>query len=269
MEALPETVLQFGTGKFLRAFADLFIDEANRSGQAVGRVVAVQSTGDSRARLINQQGGRYQVLIRGIENGVTVDRVEEAGSLSRALIAAEQWPEVLEVARTPELRYLICNTAEVGHNLDPGIGPLSAPPRSFPAKLLLVLEARHRAGLPGPTILPCELFEQNADLLRGLLLELTEAWKMPAPFREWLNEECVWHNTLVDRIVVNRPANHPLKGSASDRRRTVRFLGGRDERAHEAKVQIRLVPTRNEFMARFARVPSLLTEAIADAGLAS
>ena len=38
MTALPETVLQFGTGKFLRAFADLFIDEANRSGQAIGRV---------------------------------------------------------------------------------------------------------------------------------------------------------------------------------------------------------------------------------------
>ena len=50
MSALPETVLQFGAGRFLRAFADLFIDQANRQGQAVCRVVVVQSTGDERAR---------------------------------------------------------------------------------------------------------------------------------------------------------------------------------------------------------------------------
>ena len=36
---LPETIRQFGTGKFLRGFADLFIHQANQQGQAVGRVV--------------------------------------------------------------------------------------------------------------------------------------------------------------------------------------------------------------------------------------
>jgi hypothetical protein len=30
MTTLPETVLQFGSGRFLRAFADLFIDQSNR-----------------------------------------------------------------------------------------------------------------------------------------------------------------------------------------------------------------------------------------------
>ena len=41
MSRLPETVLQFGTGKFLRAFADLFIHQANQAGQDVGRVAAI------------------------------------------------------------------------------------------------------------------------------------------------------------------------------------------------------------------------------------
>src|SRR5437867_7180068 len=108
---LPETVLQFGTGKFLRAFADLFIDQANRSGQVIGCVVAVQSTGDSRAHLINRQHGRYHVLVCGVADGTIVDQVEAVSSLSRALIAAQQWPEVLQVARSPELRYVISNTA--------------------------------------------------------------------------------------------------------------------------------------------------------------
>src|SRR5262249_47235635 len=49
MHPLPETILQFGTGKFLRGFADLFVHQANQEGQAVGRVVVVQTTGEDRA----------------------------------------------------------------------------------------------------------------------------------------------------------------------------------------------------------------------------
>src|SRR5437879_6100644 len=159
MSQLPETVLQFGSGKFLRAFADLFIHQANLDGQAVGRVVVVQSTGDERARLLNRQGGRYHVLVRGLLGGQTVDRTEQAASISRALVAARQWPEVVAVARSPDLRYVISNTAEVGYTLDPQDRPGDAPPRSFPGKLLLLLKERHEAGPPGVTLLPCELFE--------------------------------------------------------------------------------------------------------------
>ena len=53
MAELPETVLQFGSGKFLRGFADLFIHQANAEGQRVGRVVVVQTSG---------QEGRYHVI---------------------------------------------------------------------------------------------------------------------------------------------------------------------------------------------------------------
>ena len=60
---LPETILQFGSGKFLRGFADLFIAQANRGGQAVGRVVVVQTTGAGRARQLNVQQGRYHVVL--------------------------------------------------------------------------------------------------------------------------------------------------------------------------------------------------------------
>src|SRR6516165_11929031 len=98
MSSLPETVLQFGSGKFLRGFVDLFIDEANRQGQNVGRVVVVQTTGDSRANVLNQQNGRYHVLIRGLENGQVVDRVKPVESISRALTATQRWADVLAVA---------------------------------------------------------------------------------------------------------------------------------------------------------------------------
>jgi tagaturonate reductase len=210
MADLPETVLQFGSGKFLRGFADLFIHEADREGQNVGRVVVVQTTGESRANLLNQQGGRYHVLIRGLENGQTVDRVEEVQSISRALVATQRWADVLTLARSPQLRIILSNTAEVGYTLDPTDLATTKPPRSFPAKLLLVLKERYEAGQPGVTILPCELFEHNADLLLRLLLQLTDSWGLTRGFAEWMRSDCVWHNTLVDRIVSAQPTEHPL-----------------------------------------------------------
>src|SRR5262245_65788399 len=109
MTTLPETILQFGTGRFLRAFADLFIHQANQQGQAVGKVVLVQSTGDNRAGGLNRQGGRYHVLVRGIENGAVVDRVEPCESISRALVASSQCGEILDLARSPQPRVILSN----------------------------------------------------------------------------------------------------------------------------------------------------------------
>ncbi len=211
MVTLPETILQFGAGRFLRAFADLFIHQANEEGQNVGRVVVVQSTGDERAAALNRQKGHYHVAVRGYENGAVVDRVETSASISRALVAVSQWDEVRAVARSPELRIILSNTTESGYNLDPMDKPNDAPPRSFPAKLLAVLHERFVAGQPGLTIVPCELREHNADTLRGLLLQLSRDWNLPDAFAGWLERECVWVNTLVDRIVVDPPADHPLR----------------------------------------------------------
>lgn len=209
MSALPETVLQFGSGKFLRGFADLFIHQANTEGQGVGRVVVVQTTGEQRADLLSQQKGRYHVAVRGLSGGQIIDRVEESASISRGLVAARQWGAVLELARSPQLRYLISNTAEAGYNLDPADRPEDAPPRSFPAKLLQVLRERFLAGQPGLALLPCELFEHNADRLLAIVLDLARDWGFSVELSEWLRSACTWHNALVDRIVTAQRLDDP------------------------------------------------------------
>src|SRR5947209_13006130 len=201
MGELPETILQVGSGKFLRGFADLFIHHANQQGQRIGRVVVVQTTGEGRANLLSQQGGRYHALVRGLSGGAVIDRVEESASISRALVASRQWDEVLAIARSPDLRFLLSNTAEAGYTLDPSDRPDATPPSSFPAKLLLLLHERFQAGLPGLTILPCELFEHNAETLRGIVLQLADQWKLPEALKDWAREQCAWRNCLVDRIV--------------------------------------------------------------------
>jgi tagaturonate reductase len=210
MHSLPETVLQFGSGRFLRAFADLFIQQANLGGQAVGRVVIVQSTGAERAGGLNKQAGRYHVVVRGLESGAVVDRVETVESVSRAIPAATAWDEVRSLARSPELRVILSNTTESGYDLHPDDGPTDAPPRSFPAKLLAVLRQRYEAGQGGLTLIPCELREHNAELLSGIVLQLAKEWKLSEDLQHWIGQTCFWLNTLVDRIVTGTPKDHPL-----------------------------------------------------------
>ena len=207
---LAESVLQFGTGRFLRAFADLFVHEVNDAGSAAGRVVALQTTGTQRAELLNRQGGRYHVAIRGLDRGRQVDRVVEVQSVSRALGAAGQWPQVLEVARSPALVAVISNATEAGYALEPDDASDSHPPRSFPAKLLAVLRGRFEAGLPGLTVLPCELLEPNGERLRHLVLDQARRWRLSAGLIEWLGDSCRWRNTLVDRIVSAPRPDDPL-----------------------------------------------------------
>ena len=208
MSPLPETVLQFGSGRFLRAFADLFISHGNAQGQNVGKVVIVQSTGTERAGGLNQQGGKYHVVVRGYEKGQVVDRVETCDSVSRAIHAGTQWDEVLAVARSPQLHTILSNTTEAGYKLE-GDAPTDAVPKSFPAKLLAVLKARWEANQPAPTVIPCELIEGNAGILKDVLLELADEWQYPDAFLGWLIRTPFLH-TLVDRIVTGTPADHPL-----------------------------------------------------------
>lgn len=207
---LPETILQFGTGRFLRAFVDRFVQQANDEGQAVGRVVAVQSTGSDRAELLGGKRPGYHVLVRGYEEGELVERIDEVKSISRGLVAATDWPKVLDAARSPHLKYIVSNTTESGYKLEPADTLHSGPPASFPAKLTRVLWERYQAEQPPLVILPCELIERNAEKLRDLVKQQIAAWQLPVTFEPWVREECVWLNSLVDCMVTRAPADHPL-----------------------------------------------------------
>lgn len=210
---MNETILQFGAGNFLRAFVDLFVDQANRNPEtALGRIVVVQSTGAERAARLNQAQGHYHVALQGFDSGKVVDATEAVHSISRALHAGTQWEAVIEVATSPDLRWIVSNTTEAGFALDERDSQPGGVPFSFPAKLLAVLMARHCAGQPAPAILPCELIEHNATRLRELVLAQAARWNIDPACLTWITRECQWLNNLVDRIVPGAPKAHPLTG---------------------------------------------------------
>jgi Mannitol-1-phosphate/altronate dehydrogenases len=206
---IPERVVQFGTGGFLRGFVEYFIDTANRAGRFSGRVVAVSSTESGRDELVMKQDGLYTLLVQGIDNGNAVRDFRVVSSLSRSLSAGKHWDAVLDVARNPAIELVFSNTTEVGIVFDEGDSISLAPPRSFPGKLTAFLHerARHFDYDPGKglVVLPCELIEDNGARLREVVLSLSAHWRLGDRFTTWVGHSVTFCNTLVDRIVSGTP----------------------------------------------------------------
>ena len=192
-------ILQFGASRFLQAHVDLFVSEALPRGEAVGRIAVAGTTGspESRRRIAAFAAGQtYPVLVKGLSDGVVVDEIVEVKSVGAGVDAITEWDELerLFVAA----RCVLSNTADRGYETDPDDRLDAGPPRSFPAKLAKLLLARHRAGADPITLFPCELTPTNGQVLRGVVLDRSE---VPANARNWIGDECVWVNSLVDRIV--------------------------------------------------------------------
>ncbi|MGH7616964.1 MAG: tagaturonate reductase [Gemmatimonadaceae bacterium] len=202
---LPEAVVQFGTGAFLRGFADYFVDEANRAGRFGGSIVAVSSTGSQRNLALNQQNGLFTLVTQGMEGGAARQSYRVIASISRSISAHDEWEEVLALARDPNIRLVISNTTEVGISLDESDRFDLRPPRSFPGKLTRFLAERGRAfhyeASKGLIVVPCELIDDNGATLRGMVLALAHRWRLGARFEKWVEDGIVFCNTLVDRIV--------------------------------------------------------------------
>lgn len=216
---MTQPILQFGTSRFLQAHVDLFVSQAldrGAAGGALGGIAVVQTTGNpaSAERLIAlAAGGGYPVRIRGLRNGERVEQDLTCRAVKQAWHADVSWPALRE-AMENGVRVIVSNTADRGYQLDDRDGPAlvndtAHAPRSFPAKLLVLLHHRWQA-LPSAdlSIFPCELIERNGDVLRGIVCALAARWNLERGFIDWLGEHCVWANSLVDRIVSQ--ALHPV-----------------------------------------------------------
>ena len=210
----PETILQIGSGAFLKGFVEDFVQLANIAGNSVGRVVSVQRRSDHRSAAFLRQDGLYTLILRGLENGQPVERKRIIASISRSLSADTEWNKVIAVAVRPSTRVIVSNVTESGLALGASDTPADHPPLSVPGKLAQLLRERwqssggHDADV---AIVPCELVENNGSVLRKLIDEQALAWNLPAPFSDWLRSSVHFANTLVDRIVVGPPPPEKLE----------------------------------------------------------
>ena len=202
----PERIIQFGEGGFLRGFADWMIHKINKSSDFNGSVVVVQPIKEGLCDTLTSQNCVYTHLIRGKE-GVESEIIDV---ISRCVKPYDDFREYLKLAENPDFRFIISNTTESGIVFSAEDSMDDAPPRSFPAKLTLLLKRRYELGLGGFIFLPCELIDRNGDNLKACILKYAELWGMDDGFVKWIENENVFTNTLVDRINTGYPKDENI-----------------------------------------------------------
>ncbi|WP_159471800.1 tagaturonate reductase [Dyadobacter sp. 3J3] len=205
---LPEKIIQFGTGAFLRGLADYYVDKANRQGIFNGRIVVIKSTDQGDLKAFERQDNLYTHVMKGLQNGKLVEETIISSSISRVLSAKNQWSLVLDCARNPAIKIAFSNTTELGIQLVQD-DIYQWPPVSFPGKLLAFLYTRFKAfgGNPdaGLVIVATELISDNGKKLESIVLELAHRNGLESSFIDWLEQCNSFCNSLVDRIVPGRP----------------------------------------------------------------
>ncbi len=211
---MPERIIQFGEGNFLRAFVDWIIWNMDAKTNFNGSVVVVQPIEKGMVDWLNGQDCLYHVNLQGRLNGEAVNSLERIDVISRALNPYSQNWAFMALAEQPDIRFVISNTTEAGITFDPACKFTDAPASSYPGKLVQLLYRRYKTfnGDPkkGLILMPCELIFLNGHHLKECIFQYIELWKEDlgsdyAGFKEWFTKYNYVCATLVDRIVPGFP----------------------------------------------------------------
>lgn len=201
----PVRVAQFGTGNFLRAFADYMIDVANEKGIFDGDVVMVKQVPGKGPDRLAAQGGTYHVILQGKQDGRIVDEVRTITAVRGTVNPYTDYEAYRALARLDTLRFVISNTTEAGIVYDETDKFETQPAVSYPGRLVQFLYERWQAFNgdleKGLIILPVELIEDNGKVLKECCVKLIKRWGLDEAFLTWVEEANVFTSTLVDRIV--------------------------------------------------------------------
>ena len=201
-----EKVIQFGEGGFLRGFVDWMIQKVNETTDFDGQVVVVQPIEQGMCDMLSAQDCVYTHVCRGSE-GVEVKKIDV---ISRCVKPYEDWNAYLSLAENADFRFIVSNTTESGIVYSDADKITDAPPKTFPAKVALLLKKRFDLGLPGFIFLPCELINRNGDNLKKCILQYADLWNLGDDFKNWVEKDNVFTNTLVDRINTGYPKGEDL-----------------------------------------------------------
>lgn len=205
-----EKVIQFGEGGFLRGFVDWIIQVTNENTDFNAGVVVVQPIEMGMCDKLEEQNCVYTHIMRGMKNGVPTVEKKLVDSISRTVQPYRDFDAYLSLAENPDFRFVVSNTTESGIAYNEADSPDNAPNVTFPAKVTMLLKKRFDLGLKGFIFLPCELIDKNGTTLREYILKYADKWGYGGDFISWVENDNIFYNTLVDRIVTGYPKGEDI-----------------------------------------------------------
>ncbi|MCM8533914.1 MAG: tagaturonate reductase [Lentisphaeraceae bacterium] len=199
-------ILQFGTGVFIRGYFDWMLQEVFEKGLAKPEVSVVKLTPRGDLSTFKKQDGKFNVVIRGLDKGQTIDEIRQIDRLKEFYHPYQEWEDFLKSAEDLEYKLIVSNSTEAGLVYEK-TGSYVECPSSFPAKLYAWLKRRFESlGENGAlTIMAFELIPDNATKLQEIIQQLALEDGASSELLSWLDKSCSYVNTLVDRIVSKLP----------------------------------------------------------------
>jgi fructuronate reductase len=206
--ALKPGVVHIGLGAFHRAHqAPIFETFAQRGDLRWGIVGASLRSAGVRDALLPQNWLYSLVVEAGPERTTSV-----IGALCDVIVAPEAPRRLIEAMASEQTHLVTVTVTEKGYKLDSGSGllleddpdvrldlmDLSAP-ATMPGYLAAGLMLRKERGLPPITIISCDNIAGNGIKLRTSVVHI--ARKHDPRVAEWIDQDCAFPDTMVDRIV--------------------------------------------------------------------
>lgn len=206
----PERVIQFGEGGFLRGFVDWILQILNEETDFNGSAVVVQPIEQGMCDMLQKQDCVYTHIMRGLRDGKPSVDKKIIDVISCTVKPYDDYDAYLRLAENPDFRFIVSNTTESGIEYIEEDRLGDTPPKSFPAKLTALLQKRFELGLSGFIFMPCELIDKNGENLKKCILKYADNWDLGEEFKNWIETENIFCNTLVDRIVTGYPKGEKI-----------------------------------------------------------
>lgn len=217
---LSAGIVHLGLGAFARAHLIAATEAAMAAtGECDWGVLGVSLHHADVRDALAPQGFDYALALRDADSqGRPRERRETLRSLLGVLVAPENPRAVLEAIAAPATRIVSLTVTEKGYHHEPATGALRRDdagvvhdlahpdaPRTTLGFLVHGLALRRARGLGPLTLLSCDNLPANGRTLRGLVLAF--AREVDAALADWIDRECRFPSSMVDRIV---PRNDDL-----------------------------------------------------------
>ncbi|HLR00267.1 MAG TPA: mannitol dehydrogenase family protein [Sphingobacterium sp.] len=209
-ERVKTGIVHIGVGGFHRAHQAYYIQRLLEQGQAKDWGIcgiALLPSDRKIYEVLSEQDGLYTLMIPCTEGKFSVEVI---GSITELLYAPENPGAVVQKMADESTRIITLTITEGGYNFTPDghfnwdneavLWDLRHPeePKTVFGYLFNALRLRKTQGVKGLTIQSCDNIEHNGDITRQMLYAFIK--KADPEMIEWLEENVVFPNSMVDRI---------------------------------------------------------------------
>ena len=200
-------IVHIGPGAFFRAFNAIYTAQTiAKNGGDWGITAVSLRSADIREKLKPQNFAYTSVSLAPDDV-----RYEIIDVIEDVLVAPDNPQSVVDLMAAPHVHIVSMTITEKGYCHNPATGNLLADhpdivhdldksnfPKSAPGFPVRALELRRSNGIAPFTILSCDNLPDNGVLTRNIVLGFARLWD--AGLADWIERECRFPSTMVDRI---------------------------------------------------------------------